>query len=119
MPRVLLVGWDGADWRIRDPLLAEGRLPDRASLIDRGPKGQAFTHPSTLADELVKAGAPWPINGMSWTTYRNRPDSFLDEVNAVTRARIKAMDRLADSDWDLGCFVFFATDRIQHCLSEY
>jgi predicted AlkP superfamily phosphohydrolase/phosphomutase len=211
MPRVLLVGWDGADWRILDPLLEQGALPNLAALIDRGakgilrstipthswaawpsfltgvdpadhgvydilenvpgthkqypvtyksikertflpdlsaagreilmvnvpltfpppeikgrliaggvlPKGRAFTHPSTLADKLEKAGAPWPINGMSWTTYRNRPDAFLDEVNTVTRARIKAMERLADSDWDLGCFVFFATDRVQHCLSEY
>ncbi|MDP9340931.1 MAG: alkaline phosphatase family protein [Actinomycetota bacterium] len=211
MPRVLLVGWDGADWRILDPLLEQGALPNLAALIGRGakgvlrstipthswaawpsfltgvdpadhgvfdilesvpgthkqypvtyksikertflpdlsaagreilmvnvpltfpppeirgrliaggvlPKGRAFTYPSTLADDLEKAGTPWPINGMSWTTYRNRPDAFLDEVNTVTRARIKAMERLADSDWDLGCFVFFATDRVQHCLSEY
>ena len=211
MPRVLLVGWDGADWRILDPLLEQGALPNLAALIDRGakgvlrstipthswaawpsfltgvdpadhgvydilesvpgthkqypvtfrsikertflpdltavgreilmvnvpltfpppeisgrliaggvlPKGRAFTHPPTLADELERAGTPWPINGMSWTTYRHRPDAFLDEVQTVTRARIKAMERLADSDWDLGCFVFFATDRVQHCLSEY
>jgi predicted AlkP superfamily phosphohydrolase/phosphomutase len=211
MPRVLLVGWDGADWRILDPLLEQGALPNLAALIGRGakgvlrstipthswaawpsfltgvdpadhgvydilesvpgthkqypvtyksikertflpdlsaagrevlmvnvpltfpppeikgrliaggvlPKGRDFTHPASLASDLEQAGTPWPINGMSWTTYRNRPDAFLDEVGAVTRARIKAMERLADSDWDLGCFVFFATDRVQHCLSEY
>src|SRR6266496_232572 len=27
MPRVLLIGWDGADWRILDPLLEAGALP--------------------------------------------------------------------------------------------
>jgi predicted AlkP superfamily phosphohydrolase/phosphomutase len=211
MPRVLLVGWDGADWRILDPLLEQGALPNLAALIGRGargvlrstipthswaawpsfltgvdpadhgvydilesvpgthkqfpvtyrsikertflpdlsaagrevlmvnvpltfpppeikgrliaggvlPKGRAFTYPEGLAADLEKARVAWPINGMSWTTYRNRPDPFLEEVNAVTRARIKAMEHLADSDWDLGCFVFFATDRVQHCLSEY
>ena len=212
MSRVLLVGWDGADWRILDPLLEAGALPNLRALIDRGqkgvlkstipthswaawpsfltgvepadhgvydileskpgthkqypvtfksikertfladlsaagketlmvnvpltfpppdikgrviaggvlPKGRDFTHPASLAGDLEKAGVPWPINGMSWTTYRNRPDAFIDEVNEVTGARIKAMNHLiAESDWELASFVFFATDRVQHCLSEY
>jgi predicted AlkP superfamily phosphohydrolase/phosphomutase len=37
--RVLIVGWDGADWEILDPLLAAGELPNLASLIGRGRKG--------------------------------------------------------------------------------
>ena len=212
MPRVLLIGWDGADWRILDPMLESGVLPNLQALIDRGakgvlrstipthswsawpsfltgvepadhgvydilenvpathrqlpvtyrsikertilgdltaaskrtlminvpltfpppqiegelvaggvlPKGRAFTHPSDLATDLEKAGVPWPINGMSWTTYRNRPDAFLDEVNDVTRARIRAMEWLIDNrDWELASFVFFSTDRVQHCLSNY
>jgi predicted AlkP superfamily phosphohydrolase/phosphomutase len=212
MPRVLLIGWDGADWRILDPLLEAGLLPNLQALIDRGargvlrstipthswsawpsfltgvepadhgvydilenvpgthrqlpvtyrsikertmladltaagkrtlminvpltfpppqiegeliaggvlPKGRAFTHPAGLAEELESAGVSWPINGMSWTTYRNRADAFLDEVNAVTRARIRAMEWLIDNrDWELAAFVFFSTDRVQHCLSNY
>ncbi|MBI4260653.1 MAG: alkaline phosphatase family protein [Actinobacteria bacterium] len=212
MPRVLLIGWDGADWRILDPLLERGALPNLQSLIDRGargvlrstipthswsawpsfltgvepadhgvydiletvpgthrqlpvtyrsikartflpdltaagrktlmvnvpltfpppeidgrliaggvlPKGRDFTHPAGLAADLEKAGVPWPINGMSWTTYRNRPEPFLEEVDRVTSARIRAMEHLIDEEpWDLAAFVFFATDRIQHCLSNY
>jgi predicted AlkP superfamily phosphohydrolase/phosphomutase len=212
MPRVLLIGWDGADWRILDPLLESGALPNLEALIGRGargvlkstipthswsawpsfltgvepadhgvydiletvpgthkqlpvtyrsikertmladlsaagrrtlmvnvpltfpppqiegkliaggvlPKGRDFTHPSELAADLAKAGRAWPINGMSWTTYRNRPDAYLDEVTEVTRARIRAMDWLIDeSEWDLAAFVFFSTDRVQHCLSNY
>ena len=211
MPRVLLIGWDGADWRILDPLLERGVLPNLASLIGRGgravlrstlpthswtawpsfltgvdpaehgvfdilegrggekrfpvtfrsikertfledltragvetlmvnvpltfppppirgrliaggvlPKWRAFTHPETLAGELEKAGSPWPINGMSWTTYRNRPEAFLDEVVQVTSARQKAMERLVDdADWRVACFVYFSTDRVQHCLAKY
>src|SRR5438093_2163558 len=34
--RVLVVGWDGADWRILDPLLERGALPNLAALIARG-----------------------------------------------------------------------------------
>jgi predicted AlkP superfamily phosphohydrolase/phosphomutase len=33
---VLLIGWDGADWRILDPLLERGDLPNLANLISRG-----------------------------------------------------------------------------------
>jgi predicted AlkP superfamily phosphohydrolase/phosphomutase len=208
---VLLIGWDGADWRILDPLLERGVLPNLAALIERGgradlistlpthswtawpsfltgvdpdwhgvydilegrggdrqfpvtyrsikertfledlgragleslvvnvpltfpppeihgkliaggvlPKWRAFTHPESLAEDLRKAGVPWPINGMSWTTYRNRPDAFLDEVVEVTTARQRAMEHLLDTtDWRLAVCVYFSTDRIQHCLTKY
>jgi predicted AlkP superfamily phosphohydrolase/phosphomutase len=211
MTRVLSIGWDGADWRILDPLLEAGALPNLASLIERGgrtvlkstlpthswtawpsfltgvdpadhgvfdildgrggekqfpvtyrsikertfladltaagvetlmvnvpltfpppaiagklvaggvlPKWRAFTHPESLAGELEKAGCPWPINGMSWTTYHNRPQPFLEEVRQVTTARQKAMEHMLDTtDWRVACFVYFSTDRVQHCLAKY
>jgi predicted AlkP superfamily phosphohydrolase/phosphomutase len=37
--RVLVVGWDGADWEILDPLIAAGELPSLAGLISRGQRG--------------------------------------------------------------------------------
>lgn len=209
--RVLVIGWDGADWRLLDPLLERGVLPNLAALILRGgraplastlpthswtawpsfltgvepsghgvfdilegrggtrqlpvtfrsirertflhdltaagvksltmnvpltfpppeidgkliaggvlPKWRAFTHPESLAEELEKAGVPWPINGMSWTTYRNRPDAFLDEVVGVTTARQRAMEHLLDTtEWRVAATVFFSTDRIQHCMAKY
>ena len=172
MPRVLLIGWDGADWRILDPLLERGDLPNLKALIDQGqkgilrstvpthswaawpsfltgvdpadhgvydiletvpgthkqypvtyksikertfvedlsaagktgvyadvplmfptpdikgkilaggvlPKGRPYSHPVDLADTLEKAGVPWVINGMSWTTYRHRPEPYLAEA---------------------------------------
>src|SRR5881628_2247503 len=52
--RVLLVGWDGADWRILDPLLEQGLLPNLAALIDRG--GRA-TLTSTIP---THSWAAWP-----------------------------------------------------------
>src|SRR2546425_4003555 len=209
--RVLIIGWDGADWRILAPLLEAGVLPSLGALIERGgrsvlkstlpthswtawpsfltgvepaehgvydilegrggtkqypvtyrsirgrtflvdltaagvetlmvnvpltfpppaikgkliaggvlPKWRAFTHPEGLAGELEKAGCPWPINGMSWTTFHNRPEAFLEEVRTVTTARQKAMEHLADhADWQVACFVYFSTDRVQHCLAKY
>ena len=55
-----------------------------------------------LADQLEKAGVPWEINGMSWTTYRNKADAYLEEALDVTGQRIRATEWLMDnSDWDL------------------
>lgn len=34
--RLLLIGWDAADWKMIDPLLATGAMPNLKRLIDRG-----------------------------------------------------------------------------------
>src|SRR5712691_9680282 len=212
MSRVILIAWDGADWRILDPLLERGDLPNLQALIDRGqkgvlkstipthswaawpslltgvdpadhgvydilepipgthkaypvtyksikertfladltaagrqmllldfpltfpapeingnliaggvlPKGRTVSHPSDLQETLQKAGLEWPINGMSWTTYRHRPDAYLDEALEVTGKRIKASEWLIDNtDWDLFGTVWVSVDRTQHALSNY
>jgi predicted AlkP superfamily phosphohydrolase/phosphomutase len=209
--RVLVIGWDGADWRILDPLMEAGALPNLAALIGRGaravltstipthswaawpsfltgvdpvdhgvfdilenrrgssqkpvsftsirertflhdltragvetlsvnvpltapppaisgkliaggvlPTGRPFTHPASLADDLEKAGVPFPINGMSWTTFRHKPVPFLEEALQVTRARQRTTEHLMDTtDWRVTVAVFVAPDRVQHCLNEY
>ena len=212
MSRVILIAWDGADWRILDPLLEQGALPNLQALIDRGqrdvlrstvpthswsawpsfltgvdpvdhgvydiletvpgthkqypvtyksikartflddltaankkqllldvpltfpppaiegalaaggvlPKNRQFTQPADLPEQLQKAGLEWPINGMSWTTYHNKPDAYLDEAFEVTGKRIKASEWLMDNtDWDLMASVWVSIDRTQHCLSNY
>ena len=35
-PRVLLIGWDAADWEHINPLLEEGLMPTLDALINRG-----------------------------------------------------------------------------------
>jgi predicted AlkP superfamily phosphohydrolase/phosphomutase len=210
--RVLLIGWDGADWRILDPMLEAGILPNLSALLARGsrgilrstvpnhswsawpsfltgvepsnhgvydifeketgarkqlpvtyrsmkektmladltaarattvmtnlpltfpppavegrlvaggvlPKWRPFTHPESLAQDLERAGAPFPINGMSWTTFRNRPLPFLEEARELTEARTKANLHLLNStDWRFAAFIYVATDRVQHCLAKY
>ncbi|WP_412062719.1 alkaline phosphatase family protein [Rubrivirga sp. IMCC45206] len=41
--RVLVIGWDAADWDVLRPLLDAGQLPALASLIDRGVSGNIAT----------------------------------------------------------------------------
>jgi predicted AlkP superfamily phosphohydrolase/phosphomutase len=83
------------------------------------PASRSYTYPEELQGELDD-NAPFPINGMSWTTFRNRPEPFLDECAAITEKRQKTFEYLLDTtDWDFGVLVFVSTDRIQHCLMEY
>jgi Tfp pilus assembly protein PilF len=35
-PRVILVGWDGGDWKLLDPLMKRGLLPNLSALVARG-----------------------------------------------------------------------------------
>jgi predicted AlkP superfamily phosphohydrolase/phosphomutase/Tfp pilus assembly protein PilF len=35
-PQVILVGWDGADWKLLDPLMQRGLLPNLSALVARG-----------------------------------------------------------------------------------
>ena len=98
------------------PPRIEGKLAAGGVL----PKWRPFTHPAELAEELERAGAPFPINGMSWTTFRNRPEPFLAEAMELTEARIKSNEHLLDTtDWRFASLVFVATDRVQHCLTRY
>jgi predicted AlkP superfamily phosphohydrolase/phosphomutase len=205
--RVLVVGWDGADWDILDPLLAAGELPALAGLVERGSRGVSrssvpshswaawptfltgrdpaghgvfdileyrpgatrrlpvssrsilaptwpdrlseagkttllvnvpLTYPPPAIRGVVIAGGVvppgttysypadagprlgWPINGGSWTTFRNRPVDFVEELEDLTRRRADAMRTLLDTEpWDVACLVFVSTDRAQHCLLEY
>jgi predicted AlkP superfamily phosphohydrolase/phosphomutase/tetratricopeptide (TPR) repeat protein len=41
--RLLIVGWDAADWMMIDPLLAKGAMPTLARLIDRGVRSDLGT----------------------------------------------------------------------------
>ena len=209
--RVLIIGWDGVDWKVLRPMLDAGELPTLASMIERGahgdclstvpshswtawpsfmtglnpaghgvfdilehkpgvskrlpitfrsikaptifedvskadkttlamntpltfptpkvkgkviaggvlPASRSYTHPAELQAELDEK-APFPINGMSWTTFRNRPEAFLDECAAITDKRQRTFEYLLDTtEWDLGVLVYVSTDRIQHCLMEY
>ncbi len=43
MSRLLLVGWDAADWKVIDPLLARGEMPNLARLLQQGTRGNLAT----------------------------------------------------------------------------
>src|SRR3989442_2994581 len=42
-PRVLLIGWDAADWKVIQPLLQAGQMPNLAQLMTGGVHGNVAT----------------------------------------------------------------------------
>ena len=41
--KVLLIGWDAADWRVITPLLEQGKMPNLQRMIEQGVKGNIAT----------------------------------------------------------------------------
>jgi predicted AlkP superfamily phosphohydrolase/phosphomutase len=52
MKRVLLIGWDGADWKIIHPLLDAGKMPNLAGLVEKGVIGNLATLYPSLSPML-------------------------------------------------------------------
>jgi Tfp pilus assembly protein PilF/predicted AlkP superfamily phosphohydrolase/phosphomutase len=47
--KLLVIGLDGADWELLDPLLEQGRMPHLAGLIERGVRAKLLTISPTLS----------------------------------------------------------------------
>src|ERR1700722_7785051 len=41
--RLLLVGWDAADWKVIDPLMSQGEMPNLSKLVSEGVRGNLAT----------------------------------------------------------------------------
>jgi len=50
--RILLIGWDAADWEHITPLLEEGLMPTLDGLINRGGRGNLATRQPMLSPVL-------------------------------------------------------------------
>jgi predicted AlkP superfamily phosphohydrolase/phosphomutase/Flp pilus assembly protein TadD len=67
MPRLLLVGWDAADWKVIDPLLARGEMPHLASIVSGGVRGNLATIYPPLSPMLwtsIATGKRPPSHGI-------------------------------------------------------
>ncbi|MEW6747957.1 MAG: alkaline phosphatase family protein, partial [Planctomycetota bacterium] len=68
-PRVLLIGLDGADWRIIEPLLAEGALPNLRAIVDGGVSAPLRTIEPMLSPVIwttIATGRAPEDHGIGW-----------------------------------------------------
>jgi len=50
--KVLLIGWDGADWKVAGPMMDAGKMPNLLHLVERGVMGNLATLSPSLSPML-------------------------------------------------------------------
>jgi len=69
--RVLLIGWDAADWQLINPLLRQGKMPALAKLMGRGAHGNLVTLDP-------------PISPMLWTSIATGKQPYKHGIHGFT-----------------------------------
>ncbi|HMP06241.1 MAG TPA: alkaline phosphatase family protein, partial [Lacipirellulaceae bacterium] len=87
-PKVLLIGWDAADWRMIRPLIQAGLMPTLAGLIDRGASGNLATiHPvlSPILWTSIATGKRADKHGIHGFVEPQPDGSGIRPVNSTSR----------------------------------
>jgi tetratricopeptide (TPR) repeat protein len=95
-PRAVVIGIDSADWRVIDPLVAEGRMPNLAALRERGTSGPI----QTLVD--------FPLSPVIWTSVATGKTPakhgitwFLVDQPDGQRVPVRSHNRKAKALWNV------------------
>lgn len=72
--RVLLVGWDAADWKLIDQFIAQGAMPYTQSLLERGSRGNLATLKPVLSPML------WNSIGTGKRPYKHGIHGFTEPM---------------------------------------
>lgn len=94
--RVLLIGWDAADWKLIRPLLAEGKLPTLARTIDGGVSGNLATIQPMLSPML------WNSIATGKRADKHGICSFVEPLPDLTGIRpIASTSRTCKAIWNI------------------
>lgn len=97
--RVMVVGFDGADWRMVARMMGEGKLPNMAALAERGAAGPLVsTHPAESAAGWVaiNTGANPAKNGVPSFVVRNLTGDGVVPGRGDVDATIRTIDTAED-----------------------
>ena len=96
--KLLLIGIDGASFRLIDPLLEEGRLPAFAGLVERGARGPL------LSQRPMNSPAIWTTVATGFNRQRHGIGGFSrTEVSGGTprKRMVSSLDRKTLALWNL------------------
>ncbi|MEM8600138.1 MAG: alkaline phosphatase family protein [Bacteroidota bacterium] len=94
--KVLLIGWDAADWKVITPLLDAGKMPSLESLIDRGVMGNLATLDPPLSPML------WTSIATGKTADQHGILNFLQPTSDGTRLRpVLGTSRKCKAVWNI------------------
>jgi len=91
--KVLLIGWDAADWKVINPLLDAGKLPALAGLVERGVMGNIATLDPPMSPMLwtsIATGMRADKHGVLGFAEADTKNMGVRPVN-VTSRKVKAI----------------------------
>lgn len=92
-PKVLLIGWDAADWKIIEPLMAEGHMPTLKKFLSEGVHGNIATLQPVLSPMLwtsIATGKRAWQHGIHGFVELNSEGTDLQPMNNTSR-KVKAI----------------------------
>jgi predicted AlkP superfamily phosphohydrolase/phosphomutase/tetratricopeptide (TPR) repeat protein len=94
--RVLVVGWDAADWKVIEPLMAAGQMPQLAGLVDRGVMGNIATLEPVLSPML------WTSIATGKRPYKHGVLGFSEVVAQTGTVRpVSSLSRRTKAIWNI------------------
>jgi predicted AlkP superfamily phosphohydrolase/phosphomutase/tetratricopeptide (TPR) repeat protein len=94
--RVLVVGWDAADWKVIEPLMAAGQMPHLARLVDRGVMGNIATLEPVLSPML------WTSIATGKRPYKHGVLGFSEVVAQTGVVRpVSSLSRRTKAIWNI------------------
>jgi len=112
VPKIVLIGLDGADWKVMRPLMAEGRLPVLSSLVDSGASGDLRSLHPMLSPALwttVVTGVGPQTHGIRDFVYKQKGTYAQPIVNSSVRERLALWNIFSELDITVGVVDWYAT----------
>ena len=82
--KVLLIGWDGADWKVINPLLDSGKMPTLERFINKGVMGNLASLSPTLSPLLWTSIATGMRPFKHGILHFTEPDPYTGGIRPVT-----------------------------------
>jgi len=111
-PRLLLVGWDAADWKIMHPMMDAGNLPGISRLVDAGTSGNLTTLEPQLSPMLwtsIATGKMAYHHGVPGFTEVDPRTGAVVPVSAATRRCRTVWEMLGERGLRSNVVGWFAT----------
>jgi len=110
--KLILAGWDGADWAIAKPLMERGKMPQLEELVNNGASGPLKSLPPYLSPMLwniIATGKHPAEHGIIGFTEYNAVSKKIQPISSQSR-RVKAIwNMLSQSDRRAHVFGWFAS----------
>jgi predicted AlkP superfamily phosphohydrolase/phosphomutase len=96
------------------PIPLRGRIISGVAI----PPGAEYVRPADWAEELDRT-APFPVNGMEWMRFGDRPERLVAEARSFVERRTNSFLALLEGQWSAAVCVYVAPDRLQHPFGAF